>query len=253
MCWVMTSTKFAVVQWASSVGGSPSTATFSTPPFLGVCARASSPVRTTRPATSSSDKLDRNPRLMANLPRDQARAVTMAGRETLVKAGSGSANGVAPATHAGGEGAVVAFLALGVVVGAAYARTADAARCRADRSARARVTRRGPDGGARGCPAHGAYQRAYTSALGAIRQRIEARLLLGPGLALGGVVGLLLGRLAFLGIDIGAGLRGRSRGAPRERGGEPDQGGPPGYAVSSVFHISLLALVTSGRCALLRV
>src|SRR5713101_7587714 len=68
MCWVMTSTKFAVVQWASSVGGSPSTATFSTPPFLGVWARASSPVRTTRPATSSSHKLDRNPRLMANLP-----------------------------------------------------------------------------------------------------------------------------------------------------------------------------------------
>src|SRR6266850_154176 len=187
MCWVMTSTKFAVVQWESSVGGSPSTATFSTPPFLGVCARASSPVRTTRPATSSSDKLDRNPRLMADLPRDQARAVTMAGRETLVKAGSGSANGVAPATHAGGEGTVVAFLALGVVVGAAYARTADAARCRADRSARARVTGRGPDGGARGRPAHGAYQRAYTSALGAIRQRIEARLLLGPGLAVAGV------------------------------------------------------------------
>src|SRR6266850_2616288 len=73
MCWVMTSTKFAVVQWESSVGGSPSTATFSTPPFLGVCAPASSPVRTTRPATSSSDKLDRNPRLMAHLPRDQAR------------------------------------------------------------------------------------------------------------------------------------------------------------------------------------
>src|SRR5260370_64624 len=72
MCWVMISTKFAVVQWESSVGGSPSTATFSTPPFLGVCARASSPVMATRPTTSSSDKPDRNPRLMANLPRDQA-------------------------------------------------------------------------------------------------------------------------------------------------------------------------------------
>src|SRR5713226_1710059 len=68
MCWVMISTKFAVVQWESSVGGSPSTATFSTPPLLGVCARASSPVMVTRPATSSSDKPDRNPRLMANPP-----------------------------------------------------------------------------------------------------------------------------------------------------------------------------------------
>src|SRR5215470_17278234 len=77
MCWVMISTKFAVVQCASSVGGSPSTATFSTPPFLGVCAWASSPVTATRPATNRpaairNDKPDRNPRLMANLPRDQA-------------------------------------------------------------------------------------------------------------------------------------------------------------------------------------
>ena len=77
MCWVMISTKFAVVQWASSVGGSPSTATFSTPPFLGVCAWASSPVMTTRPAASrpaanSIEKPDRGPRLMANLPRNRA-------------------------------------------------------------------------------------------------------------------------------------------------------------------------------------
>src|SRR6266850_2525163 len=48
---------------------------------------------------------------------------------------------------------------------------------------------------------------------------------------------LLRGRLAFLGIHIGAGLRGRSRGAPRERRGEADQRGPRGHAVSSVFHV----------------
>ena len=41
MCWVMTSTKLAVVQWLSRVGGSPRTATRSTPPFLGMlCAQA---------------------------------------------------------------------------------------------------------------------------------------------------------------------------------------------------------------------
>src|SRR5262245_49081857 len=76
MCWVMTSTKFAVVQWESSVGGSPRTATLSTPPFFGVCAWASSPATTMRPTTSSrassGDRPDRNPRIMENLPRAQA-------------------------------------------------------------------------------------------------------------------------------------------------------------------------------------
>ena len=38
MCCVMTSTKFAVVQWESSVGGSPRTATRRIPPRLGVWA-----------------------------------------------------------------------------------------------------------------------------------------------------------------------------------------------------------------------
>jgi len=37
MCWVMTSTKFAVVQWESSVGGSRD-GDLEHPPFFGVCA-----------------------------------------------------------------------------------------------------------------------------------------------------------------------------------------------------------------------
>src|SRR3989304_10635718 len=43
MCWVITSTKLAVVQCESSVGGSPRTATRITPPFFGTWASATVP------------------------------------------------------------------------------------------------------------------------------------------------------------------------------------------------------------------
>src|SRR6266508_1178194 len=66
MCWVITSTKLAVVQCESSVGGSPRTAARMTPPFF--WAEASAPRTATRASASRRQAKERTGRLfIANL------------------------------------------------------------------------------------------------------------------------------------------------------------------------------------------